>query len=149
MDIKEIKTIVDLMKRSDLTEFEIEEEGLRLRISRKGTNEVQIAAPAQLAYAPQPMPAAAPPAAAPAEAPKEEGKVIKSPMVGTFYSSPSPDSPPFVKVGDSVNNESVVCIVEAMKVMNEIKAELSGTITEVLAQNGQPVEYGQPLFRVK
>ncbi|MDP0500313.1 MAG: acetyl-CoA carboxylase biotin carboxyl carrier protein [Verrucomicrobiota bacterium JB022] len=148
MDIKEIKTIVDLMKRSDLTEFEIEEEGLRLRISRKGTTEYTVAAPLPAAAYAQHMPA--PVAAEAPTAPKEEiGRVIKSPMVGTFYGAPSPDSPSFVKAGDTVNPESVVCIIEAMKVMNEIKAELSGTITEILAKNGEPVEYGQPLFRVK
>ncbi len=140
MDIKDIKQIVDLMKRSDLTEFEIEEEGLKLRICRSGRVVVGNHTPAP---APVPAPVAA---AAPAEVP---GKVIKSPMVGTFYSAPSPESPPFVKAGDDVTEDSTVCIIEAMKVMNEIKAEISGKIAEVLVKNGQSVEFGQPLFRVK
>lgn len=148
MDLKEIKQIVDLMKRSSLTEFEIEEEGLKLRICRKsGETQTIIAAPSQAA-----VPPPAPPAATPAEDPAkaaDPAKLIKSPMVGTFYSSPSPDSAPFVTTGDSVTADSTVCILEAMKVMNEIKAETSGTIAEVLVQNGESVEYGQPLFRLK
>ncbi len=153
MDFKEIKAIVELMKRSGLTEFQIEEQDFKLRICRK-SDEVQTvyqaATPAPFpVQAPQPVaPQAAPP---PAEAarPVDESKLIKSPMVGTFYTSPSPESPPFVKVGDSVDTESVVCIVEAMKVMNEIKAEIKGKIAEILVENGDSIEYGQPLFRIE
>ncbi len=152
MDLKVIKQVVDLMKRSELSEFEFEEEGFKLRLSRKnGDAPTQIiqAAPAQQA-APQ-LPAAAPAASAPAAAPAEEKGVttIKSPMVGTFYRAASPESPVFADVGAKVSNDSVVCIIEAMKVMNEIQAEMSGTITEVLVENGEAVEYGQPLFKIK
>jgi len=141
------------MKRSELSEFEFEEEGFKLRLSRKnGDAPAQIiqAAPAQQAVAPLPVAAsAATPteAAAPAE---EKGiSVIKSPMVGTFYRAASPESPSFTDVGKKVGNDSIVCIIEAMKVMNEIQAEMSGTITEVLIENGEAVEYGQPLFKIK
>ncbi|MFP4281659.1 MAG: acetyl-CoA carboxylase biotin carboxyl carrier protein [Opitutales bacterium] len=148
MDLKEIKQIVDLMKRSALTEFEIEEEGLKLRICRHNGESQPII---QASPATSVAPVAAPPVAAvPGPAPVEDAsKLIKSPMVGTFYSAPSPDSESFVKVGDKVTADSVVCIVEAMKVMNEIKAEVAGTITEVCLTNGDTVEFGQPLFKVK
>lgn len=150
MDLKEIKQIVDLMKRSALTEFEIEEKDFKLRICRKNGDYQVVSAPAPVSTAPAAYPAEpAPTRAAPTPAPVDEGKLIKSPMVGTFYSAPNPDSPAFVKTGDSVDAESTVCIIEAMKVMNEIKAELSGTIAEVLVQNGESVEYGQPLFRIR
>jgi len=157
LDVKEIKQIIDIMKRSGLTEFEIEEEGLKMRICRNANgNQPQptmtaapYPAPVQ-AYIPQPeaAPAPAPAAAAPA---KEDADAIfiKSPMVGTFYRAPSPESPSFVKEGDRVNSESVVCILEAMKVMNEIHAEVSGVIQEILIENGESVEYGQPLFKLK
>jgi acetyl-CoA carboxylase biotin carboxyl carrier protein len=153
LDLKIIKQVVDIMKRSELSEFEFEEEGFKLRLSRKnGDAPAQIiqAAPAQQAVAPLPVAAsAATPteAAAPAE---EKGiSVIKSPMVGTFYRAASPESPSFTDVGKKVGNDSIVCIIEAMKVMNEIQAEMSGTITEVLIENGEAVEYGQPLFKIK
>lgn len=163
MEFKQIKQIVDLMKRSGLTEFQLEEDAFKLRIKR-GNGEVQTV---YQAATPPPFPVGpipghpnpvAPPASsgapgsggtAPAESEVDESKLIKSPMVGTFYAAPSPDSPPFVQVGDPVNEDSVVCIVEAMKVMNEIKAECKGTIAEVLIENGDSVEYGQPLFRLK
>lgn len=139
------------MKRSELSEFEFEEEGFKLRLSRKNGD-----APAQIIHAAPALPAAAA-AAAPATAPaaaaapvEEKGvTTINSPMVGTFYAAASPESPAFTKVGDKVGNESIVCIIEAMKVMNEIQAEMSGTITEVLVENGEAVEYGQPLFKIK
>ena len=148
MDLKDIKAIVDLMEKNGLTAFEMEKGGFRIALS-KG-----VVAGTAVSYAPAPVAAAAAPAAAvaaPAEAaaPAASGKEIPSPMVGTFYSSPSPESPPFVKVGQKVTPDTVVCIIEAMKVMNEIKAEVSGTITEVAAENGQPVQFGQALFRYK
>jgi acetyl-CoA carboxylase biotin carboxyl carrier protein len=153
LDIKLIKQVVDLMKRSELSEFEFEEEGFKLRLSRKNGETPQIIqAPAPVAQPAAPQPAAAaPPVADEAAPPKEEAgiSVIKSPMVGTFYRSPAPESPAFTDVGKKVGSESVVCIIEAMKVMNEIQAEMSGTITEVLVENGEAVEYGQPLFKVK
>lgn len=137
------------MKRSELSEFEIEEEGFKLRLSRKNGEAPQVIHAAPVAAAP----AAAAPAAAPAAAAEpvdETGiEIVKSPMVGTFYSAGSPESPAFAKIGDKVGADSIVCIIEAMKVMNEIQAEISGTITEVLIENGEAVEYGQPLFKVK
>ena len=140
------------MKKSSLTEFEIEEEGLKLRICRSDENKGNVptyAAPVP-AYTPPPAEAAAPAApAAPAEAEEKGVQVIKSPMVGTFYQASSPESPAFVNVGDSVSKDTTVCIIEAMKVMNEIPAEISGTIKEILVENGEAVEYGQPLFKVK
>jgi len=152
LDIKEIKQIVDLMKRSGLTEFQIEENDFKLRICRRN-EEVQSApqtgTPPPFAV-PHPAPASgqtAPVDEAKAASEAEE-KLIRSPMVGTFYTSPSPESPPFIKSGDPVTEESIVCILEAMKVMNEIKAETKGVIAEVLVENGESVEYGQPLFRL-
>ena len=151
MDIKLIKQVVDLMKRSDISEFEFEEDGFKLRLSSKSADAPQIihAAPAPQA-APAPAPATAGPLAAAAPAVEEKGiAIIKSPMVGTFYRAASPESPSFASVGTKVGNDSTVCIIEAMKVMNEIQAEMSGVITEVLVENGEAVEYGQPLFKIK
>jgi len=160
LDLKEIKQIVDLMKRSSLTEFEIEEEGFKLRICRGVKEE----APKVLAMGTaNPFPASVLEAAAVSPQPpvspetveqKEEKKdesidFIKSPMVGTFYRAPSPESAPFVEEGAAVGPETVVCIIEAMKVMNEIQAEMSAAIVEILIENGSSVEYGQPLFKVK
>lgn len=152
MDLKAIKQVVEMMKRSEISEFEIEEKDFKLRLSRKNgdTQIIQAAAPvaaAPIAAAAPAAPATPATAAAPAE---EQGvSVVKSPMVGTFYTAASPESPVFTKVGAKVSADSIVCIIEAMKVMNEIQAELSGTITEVLVENGEAVEYGQPLFKVK
>jgi acetyl-CoA carboxylase biotin carboxyl carrier protein len=144
VDLKDIKAIIDLMQKNGLTAFEMEKDGFRISLAKETGY-----APA-MAYAAPPV-AAATPAPAPAEAavPAASGKEIPSPMVGTFYSSPSPESPSFVKAGQKVTPDTVVCIIEAMKVMNEIKAEVSGTITEVAAENGQPVQFGQALFRYK
>jgi len=151
LDIKLIKQVVDLMKRSELSEFEIEEEGFKLRLSRANGEAPQIIqSPAPAAQPTAPQPAAQAPAEEAAKPVEEEGvSFIKSPMVGTFYRAPSPESPSFTDVGKKVSAESVVCIIEAMKVMNEIQAEISGTITEALVENGETVEYGQPLFKVK
>jgi len=151
LDLKAIKQVVELMKRSELSEFEIEEEGFKLRLCRKN-GDTQIVHAAPLAAAPAPAPAAAPvgaPAAAAAPVEEKGISVVKSPMVGTFYTSSSPESPAFATVGTKVGADSIVCIIEAMKVMNEIQSEISGTITEVLIENGEAVEYGQPLFKVK
>ena len=151
MDIKLIKQVVDLMKRSDISEFEFEEDGFKLRLSSKGADAPQIIQAAPAAQTPTPSPLTAAPAGETAAAPVEEKgiSIIKSPMVGTFYSAASPESPAFVKVGTKVNNDSVVCIIEAMKVMNEIQAEMSGAITELLVENGEAIEYGKPLFKIK
>lgn len=150
------------MKRSDLTDFEVEEEGFKLRIRRSPGQLPVVATPAT--YLPAPVtpnrapeavtpPATSAASAAPAGAGDDRDEpgivFIKSPMVGTFYRSPSPDSPPFADVNTKVTENSVVCIIEAMKIMNEIQAEVKGTIVEVLLENGQPVEYGQRLFKVR
>jgi acetyl-CoA carboxylase biotin carboxyl carrier protein len=149
-DIKEIKAIIDLMKKHDLSVFEIEKEGFRLKLE-KGPS-VQPVAAATPAVAGKPEPASTVPETAP-PAPKAIESVplndIVSPMVGTFYRSASPESAPFVDVGKSVTEDTVVCIIEAMKVMNEIKAETSGVIAEVMAENSKPVQFGQVLFRVR
>ena len=161
MDIKEIKGIIDLMRKNGLSEFEYEKDGTKIRIRRGPDGEPQVMAsspgliptPAVLpvsAAVPVAVAPAAPISAAPAAAPAVSTlPSINSPMVGTFYSSPAPDAPPYVEVGAMVNAETVVCIIEAMKVMNEIKAEMSGTIVEILAESGKPVEFGKPLFRIK
>ena len=152
MELKDIKLIIDLMKKNDLSVFKLENEGFKIVLERGTGGGYTVMAPApapSLPAAPAPV-AAAPGAAAPAAAkPVVEGHEITSPMVGTFYEAASPESPPYLKVGDTVTEETVVCIIEAMKVMNEIKAETKGVVTEILAQNGKPVQFGQPLFRVK
>jgi acetyl-CoA carboxylase biotin carboxyl carrier protein len=150
-DIKEIKAIIDLMKKHDLSVFEIDKEGFRLKLQR-GASASQPTTAAPAAASEQAKGALAvteppPPAAKAIETvPMKE---IVSPMVGTLYLAASPDAPPFVEVGKPVTEETVVCIIEAMKVMNEIKAETSGVIAEVLADNGKPVQFGQALFRVR
>lgn len=155
MDLQKIKQVVDLMKKSDLSEFEIQDQEFKLRIKRDVPGRVTqtvttAAAPAPQSVAPAAVaaPAAAPAPAAPAAA-DPSLKVITSPMVGTFYGSPSPDAPAFVGVGSQIKADSVVCIIEAMKVMNEIQAEVTGTVVECLVASGTSVEFGQPLFRVK
>ena len=149
-DIKEIKTIIDLMKKNDLSVFEIEKEGFRIKIQRGPASQAApVAAPSA---AGQSKTAATTAEAAPVVAKTIESvqlKEIVSPMVGTLYRAASPDAPPFVDVGKTVTEETVVCIIEAMKVMNEIKAETSGVIAEVVAENGKPVQFGQVLFKVR
>lgn len=145
------------MKRSELTEFAVEEEGFKLKI-RRGANGLPIVSSSRGSNSPFPILTDAPPPAAPipagqaAPAPaKDEANIVyvKSPMVGTFYRAPSPESKSFVDPDSKVTETSVVCIIEAMKIMNEIQAEVKGTIVEALVENGQPVEYGQRLFKVK
>ncbi|HVW22044.1 MAG TPA: acetyl-CoA carboxylase biotin carboxyl carrier protein [Opitutaceae bacterium] len=153
LDLKQIKQIIDLMKRSELSEFAVEEEGFKLKI-RRGMNGVPVVTRGQEAPARElaPAPAAAPAApATPAGAVEEEPGVafIKSPMVGTFYRAASPESKSFIDIGARVEANTVVCIIEAMKIMNEIQAEAKGTVLEILVENGQPVEYGQRLFKIK
>ena len=161
MELKDIKIIIDLMKKNDLSVFEMEEGDFKIKLKRGGPADTH-AAPAALApvyhhppaaltlpSATAPVPAAAEAPAASTAAPAAKGAEIVSPMVGTYYSAMSPDSPPYVKVGQSVTPDTVVCIVEAMKVMNEIKAEQSGVVAEVLAENGKPVQFGQALFRLQ
>ena len=151
MDIKDIKAIIDLMKKNSVTEFELEKEEFKIRLKRgnAGGSPV-IYEEAQVAqYAPQALvgaPAVSAPAA-PVVASNEQD--IKSPMIGTFYRTPSPESASYVEVGTEVNPDTVVCIIEAMKVMNEIKAEAKGVITQILLENAKPVEFGQPLFKIR
>jgi acetyl-CoA carboxylase biotin carboxyl carrier protein len=156
LDLKQIKQVIELMKRSELTEFAVEEEGFKLRIRREPHGlPIVSASHVQPLSAPQPQqgspqPAAPVQAAAPTQAQEEAGiTYVKSPMVGTFYRSPSPDSKPFTELDSKVTDNTVVCIIEAMKIMNEIQAEVSGTVVEVLVESGQPVEYGQRLFKIK
>jgi acetyl-CoA carboxylase biotin carboxyl carrier protein len=152
VDLKDIKAIIDLMKKNDLSIFELEKDGFKLKL-QKGTNGQPILT-APIALAPS---AASAPAtqsgAEPAPATEKQAaaplKDIVSPMVGTFYRGASPDAPPFVDVGKQVDEDTVVCIIEAMKVMNEIKAETSGVIAEVVVENGKPVQFGQVLFKVR
>ena len=155
MDLKDIKAIIDLMKKNSVSEFELEKQDFKIRLKRAtnggspaSTNEeypmVSYGAPAVAIAAP------AAPIAAPAPlAPTTPELEIKSPMIGTFYRAPSPESANYVEVGTEVNPETVVCIIEAMKVMNEIKAEAKGVISAVSVENAKPVEFGQPLFKLR
>lgn len=152
MNIEEIKELISLLKESDINEIEVERGDVRVRVQRFASGP-----PQQVYAAPYAVPAQAPVAmsphipAAPAAAPAADANLhtIKSPIVGTFYSAASPDSPPFVKPGDSVTAKSTVCIIESMKLMNEIEAEVSGTVVACLVENGKPVEYGEALFTVR
>ena len=169
LNMEELRELTELFSEHGLTDFEFENADIRIRLSR---NPAPAGAAAAQALAPAPAPQAAPPSvanvaapqpgaqaapaatesaatAAPAEAPEEELHVITSPIVGTFYRAPSPQADSFVKVGTQVEPDSVVCIIEAMKLMNEIQSETTGTIAKIYVENGQPVEYGQPLFGVK
>ena len=147
MDLRKLKTLIDLVETSGIAELEIQEGEERVRITRtvpQGQQSVTFHASPQPAAAAAP---AAPPAAVePAAPPAPEGHVVKSPMVGTFYRSASPGAAPFVEIGDAIEQGDTLCIVEAMKLMNEIEADASGTIKAILAENGQAVEFGQPLF---
>ena len=148
MELKDIKRIVELAKENDLTEFELAEEGFRISIKRGTGNQVVVTqshAPVQHAVA---APAPTAPVAAPAPAPSNLAE-IKSPMVGTFYRAATPDAEAFVSIGKEVEPETVVCIIEAMKVMNEIKAEVKGVIRKVCVENATSVEFGKPLFLVE
>jgi acetyl-CoA carboxylase biotin carboxyl carrier protein len=160
VELKDIKAIIDLMKKNDLSIFQMEKDGFKLKLQKGVGDQPMMQAPAPLpiampiaasmaAAAPAPAAAAAPAPAPAAEEPKAPLKDIVSPMVGTFYRAGSPESPAFVDIGKEVTEESVVCIIEAMKVMNEIKAEVTGTIAEIVAENGKPVQFGQVLFRVR
>jgi acetyl-CoA carboxylase biotin carboxyl carrier protein len=148
LDLKDIKAIIDLMKKNDLSVFEMEKDGFRLKLQKGAGEQTVFTSPASAPAAPMAATTAAA-AAAPEAAPASTLKDVLSPMVGTFYRAGSPESPPFVDVGKEVSEETVVCIIEAMKVMNEIKAETKGVIAEVVAENGKPVQFGQVLFRVK
>ena len=147
MDLRKLKKLIDLVQESGISELEVTEGEEKVRIAKHLATTV--AAPATyVASVPQAVaaPAAAAPAAAPAAPAVPDGNVVKSPMVGTFYRSSAPGAKSFVEVGDSVSSGDTLCIIEAMKLMNEIESEVSGTIKAILVENGQPVEYGQPLF---
>ncbi|MEF3075106.1 acetyl-CoA carboxylase biotin carboxyl carrier protein [Methylobacter sp. Wu1] len=146
MDIRKIKKLIEIIEESEIAELEIKEGEEWIRINRYAS------APAPVAYAAPAVAAAPAPAAVPAAAPAEEkvtGHVVKSPMVGTFYRAASPGSKPFTDVGQSVQIGDTLCIIEAMKILNQIEADKSGTVTKILVENAQPVEYGQPLFIIE
>jgi acetyl-CoA carboxylase biotin carboxyl carrier protein len=150
LDIKEIKELIALMRKNDLSVFKMESEGMKITLKRG--NDFQPVIHTSQVAAPVAPPAQLPAAPAPVAQPAGGGdklKEITSPMVGTYYGSPSPDAQPYVKVGTDVEEDTVVCIIEAMKVMNEIKAEARGTIVEIVAENGKPVQFGQALFRIQ
>ncbi|HET6970614.1 MAG TPA: acetyl-CoA carboxylase biotin carboxyl carrier protein [Phenylobacterium sp.] len=161
MDLDELKELLHILDEREIIEFELEEEGKKLRIRKAAANHAAppvviaapivpaaVAPPAAGLAAPVPAPASAPPP--PPEAAAAEGTlVVKSPIVGTFYRSPDPNSPSFVEVGDRVKPGQVMCIIEAMKLMNEIEAEVAGEVLKVHPQNGQPVQYGDPLFTIR
>ena len=155
MELKDIKAIIDLMQENDLSVFEMEKEGFRLKLQKGGVDQPALSPPIVVSSAPAPLAsqaaATAGERAGATESLPQTGslKDIVSPMVGTFYRGASPDAPPFVDVGRTVTEDTVVCIIEAMKVMNEIKAETGGVIAEVVAENAKPVQFGQVLFRVR
>jgi acetyl-CoA carboxylase biotin carboxyl carrier protein len=156
LELKDIKAVIDLMKKNDLSVFEMEKDGFKLKLQKGAGEQTVFAQPVNglPVSAPPAPPAASAPvsAAAPAVQETEKGaslREIVSPMVGTFYRAASPESPSFVDVGKEVTEETVVCIIEAMKVMNEIKAETKGVIAEIVAEGGKPVQFGQVLFRVR
>jgi acetyl-CoA carboxylase biotin carboxyl carrier protein len=159
LDLKELKEILQILDEKEITEFELEEEGMKLRV-RKTVSSNHASPPpvpalgstttaSPVAVAPAPLAA---PATATADAPDESGAglaVVKSPIVGTFYRTPDPNSPPFVNVGDAVRVGQVLCIIEAMKLMNEIEAEVAGEVVKIHHESGQPVQYGDPLFSIR
>ena len=154
VDLKEIRLLIDLMKKNGIAVFKMEREGFSITLKTAEANSPQAIAFSTLPHQSSgPLSASTTPGATAAEvvrtAPEADLKEIVSPMVGTFYTASSPEAAPFVEVGKQVTPDTVVCIIEAMKVMNEIKAEISGTIAEINAQNGKPVQFGQTLFRVK
>jgi len=154
VDLKDIKAIIDLMKKNSVSEFELEKQDFKIRLKRGiggpslgGSDDAALASylPGALPAVPGAVPMAIPAATVPATPELE----VKSPMIGTFYRSPSPESAPYIEVGAEVHPETVVCIIEAMKVMNEIKAEVKGVITQVMVENAKPVEFGQSLFKLR
>ena len=150
MDIRKVKKLIELLEQSNINELEINEGDESVRISRGGTAVTYAAAPAPAPMAAAPAPVAAP-APAEAAAPASEelaGHAVKSPMVGTFYASPAPDSPPFVTVGQTVAAGDVICIIEAMKMMNQIEADKAGTIGAILIEDGEAVEFDQPIVTI-
>jgi len=153
VDLKDIKAIIDLMKKNSISEFELERQDFKIKLKRGGNGVVtttQYEEPQLVAYATSPasLPLSNPALSAGNSAPSTDTE-IKSPMIGTFYRAPSPEAGHYAEIGTEVNPDTVVCIIEAMKVMNEIKAEARGVITQVLVENAKPVEFGQPLFKIR
>jgi acetyl-CoA carboxylase biotin carboxyl carrier protein len=153
VDLSDLKEILRILEEQDITEFELEQDGVKLRVCRRSTAASALAAAAPHVTTVTPGgPAPAPPAAGAAPPPEEveaDGTVVRSPIVGTFYRSPDPNSPAFVSVGDSVKVGQVLCIIEAMKLMNEIESEMAGEVARIHPENGQPVQYGDPLFTIR
>jgi acetyl-CoA carboxylase biotin carboxyl carrier protein len=153
VDLKDIKAIIDLMKKNSISEFELERQDFKIKLKRAGSGVVgvpQAEEASVVAYAPPSAAIAMPAAVVPSPPSGASDELeIKSPMIGTFYRAPSPESGNYAEVGTEVNPDTVVCIIEAMKVMNEIKAEAKGVITQVLVENAKPVEFGQPLFKIR
>ena len=153
MDLKELKEILQILEEKEITEFELEEEGMKLRIRKGPASSNHSGPPGAVAVATPapPMAAAAPLSAAPAPDASEEAglTVVKSPIVGTFYRTPDPNAPAFVSVGDRIRVGQVLCIIEAMKLMNEIEAEVAGEVVRIHHESGQPVQYGEPLFTIR
>jgi len=156
LDVRELKEILKILEEQSITEFELEQEGVKLRICRQAaSNHVAPAAPGAApppapSRTPSPGPVAVAASAAPAQnEASEKEALVKSPIVGTFYRSPDPNSPSFVSVGDRVKVGQVLCIIEAMKLMNEIEAEIAGEVLRIHPENGQPVQYGDPLFTLR
>jgi acetyl-CoA carboxylase biotin carboxyl carrier protein len=152
VDLKYIKSIIDLMKKNSISEFELERQDFKIRLRRNANGVAQMGGAEEGGYIALPGPAVASPAV-PVEpivvtSPSTDLE-IKSPMVGTFYRAPSPEAGNYVEIGSEVTPETVVCIIEAMKVMNEIKAEVKGVVTQVIADSAKPVEFGQPLFKIR
>ena len=146
MDLSELKGIISLMQKSDLTDLEIETQDLKLRLARPNSAQVKNVSPAEVAYVAPPPQVISSASKASVEAGVH---IFKSPMVGTFYRKPSPDDPSFVSIGDKISSSSVLCIIEAMKVMNEIQSDKDGESIEILVEDSVSVEYGQPLFRIR
>ncbi|MDI1479064.1 acetyl-CoA carboxylase biotin carboxyl carrier protein [Polyangium sp. y55x31] len=143
IDLKQLRTLLRVLEKRNITEFEFEDEHMRIRLAR-GAGGARVVAYEER---PEVAPAAPPPRAAASEG--DGGTYVTSPFVGTFYRSPSPDAPPFVEVGSQIREGQALCIIEAMKLMNEIEADCQGTIVEILVENGKPVEFGQKLFKVR
>lgn len=153
MDLKDIKAVIDLMKKNAITEFELEKQEFKIKLKRGGNGGHAVQSydeqPAVMITGAPVVALPSPASPSPSAASSSGDADIKSPMIGTFYRSPSPESASYVEVGTEVNPDTVVCIIEAMKVMNEIKAEVRGVITQVCVDNAKPVEFGQPLFKIR
>ncbi len=155
MDLKDIKAIIDLMKKNSISEFEMEKQDFKIKLKRSANGGSHAGHIEEATGTPYPIPHTAVPiplipASATPPVPSGPAELeIKSPMVGTFYRAPSPESGNYVEIGSEVNSDTVVCIIEAMKVMNEIKAEVKGVVTQILVDNAKPVEFGQPLFKIR